>query len=225
MAPFITLPCFDDDNWTIFIYLSNCVDRTASEVQVTGMDERGEMILEAALRVFLRHGVKRVTMRDIAMEAGIARQTLYNTHGGKDDIVRATTRVVAARALRGAEEGVAEAETLADRLDALFEHLAVRPQRMLRSSPNADDIVSGCTEIARRELEQAAARQAALIERVIRPHAAAIRAAGLTTGQLADYVQDSLAAIKTRSRSPKELRGRLESLRALLLCLTGQGTA
>ena len=58
------------------------------------MDEREKPIVEAAIRVIMRYGVKRTTMNDIAGEAGIVRQTLYNVFQNKEDVLRATIRYV-----------------------------------------------------------------------------------------------------------------------------------
>ena len=52
------------------------------------MDEKQVAIAEAAIRVISRYGVKRTTMQDIADEAGVVRQTLYNYYKKKDDVLR-----------------------------------------------------------------------------------------------------------------------------------------
>ena len=67
------------------------------------MTEREIHILECAFSVFSRYGVKRASMTDIAEEAGIARQTLYNAFSNKDEILRATIRLFTNRAISAIE--------------------------------------------------------------------------------------------------------------------------
>ena len=42
--------------------------------------------------MFSRYGVKRTSMVDLAQEAGVSRQTLYNVFRNKDDVLRALIR-------------------------------------------------------------------------------------------------------------------------------------
>ena len=50
------------------------------------MNEREKKIIEAAVEVFHRYGVKRASMSDIADEAGVSRQTVYNAFSNKDEL-------------------------------------------------------------------------------------------------------------------------------------------
>ena len=46
-----------------------------------------DKILETALHLFFRFGIKAITMDDIAKEMGISKKTIYRFFGEKDDIV------------------------------------------------------------------------------------------------------------------------------------------
>jgi AcrR family transcriptional regulator len=75
--------------------------------------------LDAAMRCFERLGAERTTMVDIAREAGVTRQTLYNHFpGGKDTLVGELivdeARRVNARAMRRIDLGAPARELLAD---------------------------------------------------------------------------------------------------------------
>ncbi|HEX6390106.1 MAG TPA: helix-turn-helix domain-containing protein [Solirubrobacteraceae bacterium] len=83
------------------------------------MDDARREYLVAALRCFRRLGVRRTTMVDIAREAGVTRQTLYNHFpGGKDTVVGELiveeARNVNARARRRLKLGAPAAELLPD---------------------------------------------------------------------------------------------------------------
>ncbi|WP_404405212.1 TetR/AcrR family transcriptional regulator [Pelagibacterium halotolerans] len=81
-------------------------------------------------------------MNDIALEAGIAWQTLYNTFPNKDAILVATIRFLMDRELRQTEAELAGCSDLGGQLDVVLEHLA-RPYAMLHATSNAEDIIGG----------------------------------------------------------------------------------
>lgn len=51
------------------------------------MDSKKIEILEKATEIFLRYGIKSVTMDDMARELGISKKTLYNYFKDKNDLV------------------------------------------------------------------------------------------------------------------------------------------
>ena len=74
--------------FTKFILLSK-FDKLTKFVNKKFMLDKQRTILTSAYNVFCRYGVKRATMNDIATEAGVARQTLYNTFNNKETIIQA----------------------------------------------------------------------------------------------------------------------------------------
>ena len=171
------------------------------------------------MRVFSRYGVKRTTMNDIASEAGIVRQTLYNVYANKDDVLRATICRYSANTLAAIEAECAATPTLDGKLDALLNHLAIKPFELLSASPHADEILAGFNDAAKQELSTADESYRIAIESVLAPHAKAIKAAGLTVPQLSDFVQNSLAALKHKAKNKKHLRQLLSALKAVVLAL------
>ena len=77
--------------------------------------------MEAATRVFLRHGFSDTSVDAIAAEAGVAKQTVFNQFGSKDglftEVIRATQRRIGAgmpeAMLAGFEEWLAASDDLA----------------------------------------------------------------------------------------------------------------
>ena len=51
------------------------------------MDENTAVVVKAARAVFARYGVQRTRMADIAAEAQVARQTLYDFVAGRDELI------------------------------------------------------------------------------------------------------------------------------------------
>ncbi|MDT0379252.1 helix-turn-helix domain-containing protein [Streptomyces sp. DSM 42041] len=78
------------------------------------MSPRLDLVLDAALAAFLRYGVKRTAMEDIAREAGMSRSSLYQYVRSKEDaFARVRERMFAravdqAAAAAGAHDGPVE---------------------------------------------------------------------------------------------------------------------
>jgi AcrR family transcriptional regulator len=89
--------------------------------------KREEKIIDASVRVFSRYGVKRTTMNDVALEVGIARQTLYTVYSSKDEVLRATIRLFTDRSLANIEAATAAAASLRDKLDVVFAQMVIKP--------------------------------------------------------------------------------------------------
>ena len=187
------------------------------------MNEREEKIIEAAVQLFSRYGVKRTSMNDIANEAKIARQTLYNAFANKDDVLRATIRLFADRASAQIEAGLEQAETLGQELDVIFQHISVEPFDLLAASPNAEDIVAGFNAASQTELAAAADGNKAIIARVLRPYKNAIEENGLKLDQFADFVQRSAHGAKYSADDRKHLMRLLMALKVSVLKVTGRG--
>ncbi len=189
--------------------------------QYEKMKEREEQIIEAAMRLFTRYGVKRTGMNDIAAEASISRQTLYNAFANKDAVLQATIRLLTERALASIEIGLKDAEELGDQLDVIFKHIAIEPFDLMHASPNAEDIVSGFNASSQKELAAAADRNKAVLTEVLAPYSSTIESSDLTVDQLADFVQRSASAAKYTAGSRKHLLSLLAALRISTLKVTG----
>lgn len=186
------------------------------------MKERDERIIEAAMGRFVRYGVKRTSMNDIAAEAGVSRQTLYNAFANKEALLKATIRLLADRVITGIEADLKTAEGLGNQLDVVFHHITVRHFDVLQASPNAEELVVGVNASCQEELETGAQRNIELMARMFAPHSSTLEKKGLTTRQLADFVQCSATAIKHGAKNRAHLLELLRTLRESVLGLAGQ---
>ncbi|WP_093161501.1 TetR/AcrR family transcriptional regulator [Aliiruegeria lutimaris] len=185
------------------------------------MNERERNILDAATTLFMRYGVKRTSMNDISQEAGISRQTLYNAYRNKDEILRALIRYFADRAYCEIEAGLEEKPALGDRLDLVFDRIAVAAFDLLSESPNAADLVEGFNQISEEEIDASYAQVRGLIATILKPYASEIEANGLTTTQLADFVQRMVKASKSTATDRAHLLEMLQTLKTATLKLAG----
>ena len=56
---------------------------------MTGAPTTADILLDAAMQQFVRHGFSKTSMADIAKAAGISRTSLYNHFPAKEDVFRA----------------------------------------------------------------------------------------------------------------------------------------
>ena len=186
------------------------------------MNETEQALLDAAMRVFSRYGVKRSSMSDLCAEAGVSRQTFYNNFRNKDDILRALIRSYTERALAGIEAGRRDCHSLGELLDLVFEQTVVAGFDMVDAMPNAEDFVDGVHASSREGIEAAHARFREVIADILAPHAAALRRSGIEVPALADLLQRASKAAGLNARDREHLFTQLATLRQLCLAAAGQ---
>ncbi|WP_424930283.1 TetR/AcrR family transcriptional regulator [Amaricoccus tamworthensis] len=185
------------------------------------MNETERALLDAALRVFSRYGVKRSSMSDLCEEAGVSRQTFYNNFRNKDDILRALIRSYTERALNGIEAGRQTRENLGDLLDLVFEQTVVAGYDMVAAMPNAEDFVDGVHASSRDGMEAAHERFREVITDILSPYTAELNEAGIDVIALSEFVQRASKSAGLNARDRNHLFTQLSTLRQLCLAAAG----
>src|ERR1700677_3625592 len=103
--------------------------------------EKETRVLEATKRVFLRYGYRRVTMQDIADEAGISRPALYLIFPNKEEAFLAAIRDFTAASMEIIREGITQQPTVEAKLQLAFEVWTVKPFELMLESPDAKDLI------------------------------------------------------------------------------------
>jgi AcrR family transcriptional regulator len=108
--------------------------------------EPQDRILDAAMRVFRRHGFRRSSIEQAAEEAGLTRQALYHHFSSKEALFRAVIARLYERAL-AAEMAAAEAEEHAGHglAEILVAEVSARLRLVLTSlegSPHTEELFS-----------------------------------------------------------------------------------
>ena len=181
------------------------------------MEPREQKIVDAAIGQFMRYGVRRTTMNDIATAAGVVRQTLYNVYDSKETVLRAAMRRLTDQSVAAVEAESGTAGSLGEKLDIACEHFALRPWDQINASPDADDLISGVMNVAVEEMKDADRRYRAVFAGMLAPHKGAIESAGLTVDGLADLVQTSVKAFKHKADDRAHLEALLRSLKTMVL--------
>ncbi len=181
------------------------------------MNERDQQILDAALSVFLRYGVKRSSMSDIAKEANVARQTLYNAFASKNEVLCAMIRLFSDRSLARIDADLGPDQSLDSQLGIIFQHTVMAPYERLHESPNAADFIEGCNQAAKEEIAAQDEQTRLLIEALLKPYARTLKQSGVSAKQLSDFIQRSSSAAKHSATDRRHLNALLNTLTIMVM--------
>ena len=102
-----------------------------------------ERLLDATLEVAADHGIRRLSVGDVAKRAGLSRQTLYKHFASRDDLVSRTVLREAGRIV----EQVIAAAVLHDDPVAAIEAAILETLRLVRGHPLLDRLVATEPEV------------------------------------------------------------------------------
>ena len=86
------------------------------------MDEKRNEIINKSAMIFLRHGIKSVTMDDLARELGMSKKTIYNHFKDKDELVKSIVSTLIERNRTACESGRIKAENAIEALMNISEY-------------------------------------------------------------------------------------------------------
>ena len=179
------------------------------------MGSKDANILEAATRCFVRYGFSKTTMNDIAREAGVARQTLYNAYPGKNDVLRAAMRNNVDAIFEQVENGWAEMDSFEDKLDLFYQLGPLAWWDMVQTAPDTAELIDGLHSVGAEVLNEANARWAKRFEALISEHFPE------TTDipSMADFLFSSAANAKVGASDRAMIERRLLTLRRAVVAL------
>lgn len=183
------------------------------------MNDRNLTLLKAAQVVFARYGVSKTTMNDIAREAGVARQTLYNAYPSKEAVLRATLRHAADQTIAAVEAKWLDQTNLSDKLDAFFELAPLYWYDLVQSSPEVADLIDGINSIAHDELIEIAKLWNIRFETVIQAHTKKGTTPHINAVEIADFIYSTSLSAKQNAANRGVLEARLNVLKLSILAL------
>lgn len=185
----------------------------------SGMDLTDDSILDAAMRVVARYGIRRATVADMAREAGVSRQTLYDRYDDKDGIMAASIRRMAHRMCHETREAMVGARGLADKIDAYFRIAVLPVHELMQSLPDAADLQHGKGPASKAASQEAEAAKQAMLAAMLRDE---LPSGGPRPEDVAAFVEQSSGWAKMSGMSREELDRFLEVLKASVLALAGK---
>lgn len=187
---------------------------------MTPLSEKEQQIAAAALRVFSRYGLKRATMNDIADEAGVVRQTLYNVFANKDEVIHGTLLFYMGTLRQNVRDAWEGADDLATKLDLLFEHYLLASWDAVRATPDAGALEEGTHAAANAAMAKASSEMEAMLVELFAPHEDALARNGHDLQSFAAYVTASLLALKHHTDDRDALVRHLGTQKSLILLAT-----
>ena len=128
-------------------------------------DPAASRLLDAALTLFSRHGFQRTSMADIALEAGLARATLYARFKDKRAVIEALATSLVETALAAAEAAWVEGNPLAANIEATLIAKDLPLYRLLHASPHGAALLAFDADLTRDHARRLDAGFAALLTR------------------------------------------------------------
>lgn len=95
-------------------------------------------------------------MADIARQAGVTRQTVYNAFDNKDAVLRGVVRLVTEQSLSAVTEQWRECSGFEEKLKHFHEFGPLKWYKMVQSSPEVAELMDGIHKVASEEMAQAA---------------------------------------------------------------------
>jgi AcrR family transcriptional regulator len=111
------------------------------DAAIDGTDKR-DRILNAAQRLFVRYGVKRTSVDDVAREAGIAKGTVYLSFKSKAELFAAIADRLCANTLADARKIALEATPLTARLVGILDRYIGATHRLVAQSPHIAELTA-----------------------------------------------------------------------------------
>lgn len=187
--------------------------------------QREEQLIQAAIKVFFMYGVKRSTMQDIAQEAGVSRQTLYNTFTNKEEVLRGVIRSFAEETMDDLEEAGKNANSFSELIDSILYTMAIKQFEKFQTTPHADDIVAGVNLAARDEIKHAVERYRLKIGRLLVPYSEALEEMHISPATLAEIIQRTASSYKGEASNRTHLNELLSVFKKMIMAVYETGKA
>jgi AcrR family transcriptional regulator len=187
-------------------------------------DEKIDRVLEAARRVFVRYGFRRVTMQEIAQEAGMSRPALYLIFPNKEEIFLAAIRDFTDQNMLRIRAGLTEHVTLDAKLRFAFEVWTVEAYALMESSPDAKELIDCVLGFARETFRQITADFEQMLAEVIAPYLPKSNTQPPQSAQeIARLLSASTHGFKESATGVEDLRGMIGGLISLIVTAISAG--
>lgn len=183
------------------------------------MNDRETKIAQAALRMYVDKGVRRTTMSDIAREAGVTRQTVYNVFPNTDAVLRGAILYYIDGLWKQIATKWKTCATLEEKLDVLLLHFAVEPWDFLKSSPEAAELEHGFNEVGRSAIAEARLAFRGEIAKLFMPMETELIAMHTSPIAVADFISAAIEGIKYNNHTRDDMLLAVATLKACVLAM------
>ena len=183
------------------------------------MNDKDNKIISAAYDSFIRYGVKRTTMGDVAQAAGVSRPTLYASYPNKEELLGGVIRQRYTDLIRKIRTQAKEAASIDVKLDIYFEHAILSPYDLSQNWPDAEDVFEFGNQSAVDAYEAALIQQKDLLSELFTDHAENINAHKSSIHELSDFTVACANKLKKNETKRQILEHRLNTLKIAILAV------
>jgi len=190
-----------------------------SETQESDTNDKRARILGAAQHLFLRYGVKRTSIDDVAREAEIAKGTIYLYYESKNELFAAVAERLCSDILARARQTLVTKKGLSERLVDFLDGYIGRLHRLIAQSPHVAELTESKEALAATIYANFDFKMKGLIR-------TALNEAGITRKGAPDmFLAAALGALRTGDIAEKAYLTRLTALAdTLVLGLRANGS-
>ena len=169
-------------------------------------DDKRARILGAAQRLFLRYGVKRTSIDDVAREAAIAKGTVYLYYESKNDLFAAVYERLCSDILSTARQTLHQEKPLTERLVDFLDSYIGHMHRLVAHSPHVAELTESKEALVTTVYASFDLQMKGLIR-------TALNESGITRKGAADMLlAAALGALRTGDIAENPYRARLAAL-------------
>lgn len=187
--------------------------------QMKLMTDKNHMIVTAAANMFARYGYSKTTMGDIAAEAGVARQTVYNAFPGKEEILRAVVRQAGEDTYVAVMDAWTKVETVDEKLAAFHAFGPLKWFEAIRAAPDWAELMDGMHKAASEEISALELKWRTAIADMLRAEAPERAGAAPGHDEIVDFFYATSLNAKHGTQGIEQLRSRLGTIKAATLAL------
>jgi AcrR family transcriptional regulator len=188
-----------------------------SQAPLDEATDKRDRILDAAQELFVRYGVKRTSIDDVAREAGIAKGTVYLSFESKAELFAAIADRLCASTFADVQRIALETTPLTTRLVRILDRYIGATHRLIAQSPHIAELT------ASKETLSAAAFDA-LDRRIHSLLSVLLGEAGITRDEAADMLLAAgMGSLYTGDDAEQPYRARLTAMIDTLVAGLGRG--
>jgi len=183
------------------------------------MTDKNQTIVVAATKMFARYGYAKTTMGDIASEAGVARQTVYNAFPGKEEILRAVVRKAGKDTYAATMDVWSRTDSIDEKLSAFHTFGPIRWFEAVRAAPDWAELMEGVHEAASEEIAAQDLQWRDVLTKMLAEDLPETSGGLRTHPEIVDFFYSASLNAKHGVKSVEHLRARLETIKAATLSL------
>lgn len=176
------------------------------------MENKESRVLKAAKEVFVKYGYVKVTMNDIAKQAGISRPALYLIYPGKEHIYNAVILYLAAELSERVKKESTELSKPMDKLKKVFDVWTIEMHEILNRSEEAKDLYQSTFPFTKESMKKSVLMFEKDIAAALEQFPQGQLNRNITTKELAHIFANVMSGFKQNSENIDELKYKIDLL-------------